>query len=243
VFRKFARALPIFFLTIAAAVAVLAAPAGFYLLWHAHPAAWPQELLKYQVLAGALVALFAAGLATTGVLLTICNQRLTTNRQIAAQASEQAKARRISQKQVASAFIGEIGALLEDFKEVPIRETVARTLRTIESGTGRVRVETINLGDAPPRYYAGNPGNIGLFAPPLPEQLARFYGYYGQIQHHLKRFTAIVEESTRIGMHPQTVSPEQVTSLLKDALGRIDAAREIGGNLLDQLGAIRDDIS
>lgn len=88
----------------AACVGLLAPVAAFVFFRRAYAHIWLTELQKYQALAGAFVALFAASLGTLGVLLNIRTQRLNTDRQISAQRLEQDRARLIARQQVASAF-------------------------------------------------------------------------------------------------------------------------------------------
>jgi hypothetical protein len=57
-------------LVAAALIGLLVPPAAFFLLHDAYPLTWLAELKNVQTLAGALVALFAASLATTPLVIT-----------------------------------------------------------------------------------------------------------------------------------------------------------------------------
>ena len=77
-------------LVVAIITGLSAAPTAAILFWHTYSLTWEIELQKYQTLAGGLITLFAASLATTGVLLTIAAQR-----------REQRRSRLISRQQTA----------------------------------------------------------------------------------------------------------------------------------------------
>jgi hypothetical protein len=57
-----------------AALGLLAPVVTFLFFQHAYPDAWLTELQKYQALAGAFVALFAASLGSLGLLLNVRTQ-------------------------------------------------------------------------------------------------------------------------------------------------------------------------
>ena len=94
---------------------------AFLFFRHAYPDMWLIELQKYQALAGAFVALFAASLGTLGLLLNVRTQRRNTENQIAAQRREQDRARLIERQQVASAFIPEISVFIETTEAEGVR--------------------------------------------------------------------------------------------------------------------------
>jgi hypothetical protein len=139
----------------AACVGLLAAVAAF-VFRHAYAHIWLTELQKYQALAGASVALFAASLGTVGVLLKIRTHRLNTDRQISAQRLEQDRARLIARQQVASAFIGKISVFIEATDAEGVRPTLIKTLNDLNNSVGKVEVTTVRPA-APTTYYLSSP--------------------------------------------------------------------------------------
>lgn len=236
-------------LAIGAAVAVGfgAAPAGFLLLRHSFPVTWPEELPRYQVLAGALVALFAASLGMVGVSLTIRTQRLNVSRQLESQRKEQERARRLTHKQVAAALIGEIAVLVEELQHELVRPVITNALRDIENGSGLVSVSTVRIGGKLPRYFENNPGNVGLFPNPIPEDLTRFYSRFEALVLELNRYSDVAEDFAHALASPQTavariplMTSDQVVYLLRGVLAKIDFCIERGRALIRELETIRD---
>lgn len=235
-------------LVIGAAVVVGfgAAPAGLFLLWRTYPTAWPEELQHFQALAGAFVALFAASLGIVGVVLTIRTQRLNVDRQLDAQRKEQGRARGLSRRQVAAAFIGEITVLVEELQHEMVRPALTTALRAVEGGSGPVPVTTVRMGGKLGRYFDSNPGNVGLFPNPVPENLTRFYSRFEAIELDLDRYSEFAEAVARAlsSPHGEPVSggmtPEQVIYLLRTVLKHIEFCLGFGSALIKDLELIRD---
>jgi hypothetical protein len=232
-------------LVIAAAVAVGfgAAPAGFFLLWRSYPTTWPEELQHFQALAGGLVALFAASLGVVGVALTIRAQRLNVDRQLDAQRKEQDRARGLARRQVAAAFIGEIAVLVEELQHEMVRPVLTTALRNIESGAGPVPVTTVRIGGKFGRYFDSNPGNVGLFPNPVPENLTRFYSRFEAIKLDLDRYSDFAEGFARApssGVFSGGMTPQQVIDLLHTVLRQIDFCIGSGSALIKELELFRD---
>lgn len=189
-------------------VALLAGPTAFVALWQSAPGKLPDELTKYQSLAGALTALFAAGLAGIGVWLNIAAQNANTSRQgetqrelsasqIGAQrlaterqldaAEARARADRdeqrrvagyerfLAQQQLASGFLGELGAILAVLHDRLPRTTFSQIAQYLRD-TGKVMKFNLHVGVDLGVIFRANAGAIGLLPVPLPAMLAQFYG-------------------------------------------------------------------
>ncbi len=169
-------------LVVAIIIGLSAAPAAAFFLWYTHQlTSWQIELEKFQTLVGALVALLAASLATTGVLLTIMAQR-----------REQRRSRLIARQQVASAFIGEIAVIREELAHELVGPVLKKGLHDIQTGKGKVHVNTVRLLTHP-RYYNNNPGNVGLFSNMLPQELTRFYSRLEAFAVYLDTYSTAAE--------------------------------------------------
>jgi hypothetical protein len=216
-------------LVVAIIIGLSAAPAASFFLWHTYPLTWQAELAKFQTLAGALVALLAASLATTGVLLTIMTQR-----------REQRRSRLISRQHVASAFIGEITVILEEVAHELVEPVLRKTLHDVQMGTGKVQVTTVRLLGRP-QYYNNNPGNVGLFPNLLPQELTRFYSRLEAFSTCLDRYSAAAEHVATQGTLPPTTSTQWILYSVKDALKNLDFLLERGRKLVKELEAIRNE--
>ena len=72
-------------ITLAIAIAIVAGPAGIGALLYLSSTPWLTTLKDFQSLAGGMFALSTAGLALSGVLITLNSQRRNLDRQLAAQ--------------------------------------------------------------------------------------------------------------------------------------------------------------
>ncbi len=227
------------FLVVAALVAFMAAPVAALLFWHWFPTTWPDELPKYQALFGALIALFTAGLASIGVALTIWNQRHIVANQLAAHRREQDRARSLVRQQIASAFIGEIGVIIEELKHELLRPVLEKTLHDIETApAGTVRVTTARIGKNLSRYYESSPANVGLFPDSIPEELTRFYSTVEEVKLDLECYCDAVKAYTDEGKVKMGVP--QVIYVLKKSLSNIDICLKSGHSIINNLKLIRD---
>jgi hypothetical protein len=222
----------------AAGIGLLAPIAAFLLFQHTYRDTWSTELQKYQALAGAFVALFAASLGTLGVLLNIRTQRRNTDRQISAQRREQDRGRFIARQQVASAFIGEISVFIEATEGEGVRPTLIKTLNDVDSGIDKVEVTTVRLS-APMTYYLSSPGNVGLFPHEIPEELTRFYNRAAMVQSDLEKCASAAEQIAVHGKLPATTNMDWIVYSLKRALTNLDLCLEGGRSLVRELGEIR----
>jgi len=231
---------------VAIAVGIGAAPAGWFLLWQTYPGTWVQELARYQALAGALIALNAASIGMIGVLLTIRTQRLNVERQLAAQRREQDRARELARKQVAAAFIGEIATVIQELRHEWVRPALVSAVSQMQSGMGPRAVTTVRIGGEFARYYNSDPGNVGLFPNPIPENLTRFYSRFEAIKLELDRYSDLTEGIWRTLSSQAAVAPipqmttDQVIRLLRSVLENIDTCLQLGPALTRELEAIRD---
>jgi hypothetical protein len=214
-------------LVIAIIIGLSAAPAAAFFLWYTCPLTWQIELEKFQTLAGALVALLAASLATTGVLLTIMAQR-----------REQRRSRLIARQHVASAFIGEITVILEELAHDLVAPVLRKTLHDIQTGSGKVQVTTVRLSTNP-RYYNNNPGNVGVFPDILPQELTRFYSRLEAFSASLNTYSTAAEHVLTQDTLPPTTSTAWILYSIKDALKNLDFLLERSPKLITELEAIR----
>jgi hypothetical protein len=227
------------FLVVAAICGLLVAPVLFLYLYHTFPDTWWTEFVKIQALAGASVALFAASLGTIGVLLTIWYQKRNLEKQLRAQRSEQDRSRTIQRQHVASAFIGEIDVIVEELDHELVGPILKKSLLDIETSVGKVPVTTVRL-TSNPRYYYNNPGNVGLFANRLSQELTRFYSRLDAFSGCLDRYSVAAEHGAAEGKLPATTSTEWVIYIIRDALRHLDFLLEHGRMLVTELEVIRD---
>lgn len=216
-------------LVVAIIIGLSAAPAAAFFLWYTRPLTWQVELEKFQTLAGALVALLAASLATTGVLLTIMAQR-----------REQRRSRLIARQHVASAFIGEITVILEELAHELVGPVLTKTLHDIETGVGKVQVTTVRLSTNP-RYYNNNPGNVGVFPNLLPQELTRFYGRLEAFSASLNTYSTAAEHVATQDILPPTTSTAWIIYSIKDALKNLNFLLVRGRKLITDLETIRNE--
>jgi hypothetical protein len=214
-------------LVVAIIIGLSAAPAAAIFLWYSHPLTWRLELEKFQTLAGALVALLAASLATTGVLLTIMAQR-----------REQHRSRLIARQHVASAFIGEITVILEELAHELVGPVLTKALHDIETGTGKVQVTTVRLL-ANPRYYNNNPDNVGVLPNLLPQELTRFYSRLEALSASLNTYSTAAEHVVTQDTLPPTTSTAWTVYTIKDALKNLNFLLARGPKLITALEIIR----
>jgi hypothetical protein len=182
-----------------------------------------------QTLVGALVALLAASLATTGVLLTIMAQR-----------REQWRSRLIARQQVASAFIGEITVIREELAHELVGPVLKKALHDVETGKRKVQVNTVRLLTNP-RYYNNNPGNVGLFSNMLPQELTRFYSRLEAFAVYLDTYSIAAEYAATHNALPPTTSTDWILYMINDALKNLDFLLEGGRKLIAELEAIRNE--
>jgi hypothetical protein len=235
------------FICASVAVGFGAAPISLALLLHFYPATWPEELQHYQALAGALVALFAASLGIAGVLLTIRNQRSNVLRQIEAQRQERIRERDLARRQVASAFIGEIETLIQEIQDPFIRPALITALDSVKSGPGLVRVATVRIAGRFTPIFDSNPGNVGLFPTPIPENLARLYSRFEAIRVNLDHYSDAAEAVAQRLASPDAppslslpMTATQITILLRGVLVDLSDCVISGTDLMRELATIRD---
>jgi hypothetical protein len=226
-------------LVLAAVIGLAAAPVAFLVFWYSFPTTWLIELPKYQALFGALIALFAASLASVGVAVTIWNQRLIVARQLAAQRQEQDLARGLTRQQIASAFIGEIAVILDELRHEFLRPVLETTVRNMELSEGQeIRVSTVRIGRHLGRYFDSNPGNVGLFPSAISEGLTRFYATLEEIRLDLDWYSSAIESNTK--NETPLMSGQQILALIWKILREIDECLQSGPTLIEGLRVIRD---
>jgi hypothetical protein len=227
-------------LFVLAAVAGLATPAllAFLLSTNRVPAPLLGILQQYQVLSGALIALFAASLASIGVALTMWNQRIIAAQQLDAQHQQDALALTITRQQIASAFIGEIEVILDELQHPGVKPVLVAAKTTIESDVGTVLVGTVRIDTHFGKYFDGNPGNVGIFPSRISEGLTRFYTTLETIRMGAGWYSRAVDLHTTEGKLLMT--PQQMFALLTEIINRIDFCLQSGPIILQQLREIRD---
>jgi hypothetical protein len=196
-----------------------------------------------------LVTLFAAGLALAGVWLTVTAQTQNVANQLKAQreqfSSELAERRAteeravvLRQRQVASAFIGEITVIMAafrgpDWRDVPnkalqdlerMQETATPTLRlTVSRPTGDYAI-----------FFRANAAEVGQFPQPVPQKLLMFYRVYTQLQDNLAQISRASDEDFT---HMEVPSVEHA---LRDQLQQLDSLEQVGRELIPLLQKIAD---
>lgn len=195
-----------FVLGAAIAMALLVAPVSLLVLWRSDPLHLLENIAKFQTLVGAGAALFAAGLAATGVWFNVTAQNANARRQLDAQrttTAEQIVAQRESierqlrqaearaqadrddqrrtaalerfhvQQQLASGFMGEIGAVLGLLQR---RKTLFTQIARQVRASNKIGKFHLHVGVDFAVIYRANAASIGLLPVPLPGQVVSFYG-------------------------------------------------------------------
>jgi hypothetical protein len=219
-------------LFVAAVIAVLTAPTMCIVLYRAHPETWPAELKEYQALGGALVALSAAGLTTIGILLSIKSQRDNLQKQLADQHTQQDRARLRERQRVASAFAGEISNMISILGDDSVRQHLNGTLEGLKAHPGPVQGVRIFVKA---RYYEANPGNVGLFPHPLPQQLVEFYNRLEGLILYYERYNAAAIASTTDLSEARLV---ELHFRINSVLQSLDPCITVGKTVLTQLQGI-----
>lgn len=226
------------FFVVAAGVAFLAAPAAALVFWLLFPATWPAELPKYQPLFAALVALFAAGLASFGVALTIWNRRQIFDKQLAAQRLEQDRSRSLAKQQIASAFVGEIEVIIAELKDPALRLPLEQALYEVENRPlGPNQCVAVSIGKKLSRYYESNPANAGLFPGRVCEALTKFYSTIEEIKFDLDLYC---DHGVTVGSEKLHLSNNQLRDLLRKILSKINICLKSGSSIAENLKLIRD---
>jgi hypothetical protein len=119
---------------------------------------------------GALI--FAASLALIGTVLTRWNQRIISNRQIAAKRREEELALHPTKQQIASAFIGEIDVIVNELHDESLRPAIENALHALEARAGKVEmsVSASTLGNCSTTVQL----SLDYFPAPFPKGLSGF---------------------------------------------------------------------
>jgi hypothetical protein len=226
-----------------AAVAGLATPAllAFLLSTERVPAPLLGILQQYPVLSGALIALFAASLASIGAALTMWNQRIIAAQQLDAQRQQDTLARALMKKQIASAFIGEIEVILDELRHPGLKPVLVEAKTAIQSRAEEttVQVNTVRIDKHLGYFSTANPGNVGIFPSQISEELTRFYTTLETIRTSTDWYSRAVDLFTAEGKH--LMGPRQMLGLLNDIIKNIDfCLQQSGPVILRQLREIRD---
>jgi hypothetical protein len=226
---------------------VVAVPIILLAFFRYSPDRWRETLHQYQNVVGSFVALFAAGLALVGVLITVSVQKENTDRQLVTQREQfdrelreqratEDRTQAMRQRQVASGFVGEINVILARFRSPIWRQNATKALDDLKLGqlTGAdkvdLRVSTPTAEYA--TFFRANSGEIGRFPQPIPQDLLLFYGYYINIEDNLKMLSEASKENFA---HTDAAAVEL---LLKDQLDSLDALEKRGAALITQLQKI-----
>jgi hypothetical protein len=225
---------------------VVVALSGLLALFKYSPDPWLRTLHEYQSVVGSLVTLFAAGIALLGVWLTVSAQTKNTDRQLTEQREQfrdELRARRaaedrgrtIRRRQIASAFIGEIGVITARFRTPEWRDTaiIALDIAKRVQGTGVPEALTMNAPTVDyAMFFRSNSAEVGEFQQPLPEQLLLFYGYYTVLEENLKFLADAYLENFK---HTDVAT---VRRLLENQVTTLDSLETTGATLIPELQKI-----
>jgi hypothetical protein len=205
-------------LVFAGAVAFGTAPVlAFFLLYGNWPQ-WRPVLKEHQPLTAGLAALFAAGLATFGVLLSNANQRELSERQTV-----------LHQSQIASAFLGEILIIADQLPSLRAnwRQQVENLKRMTDE---KVPLTDLEIPGADHTIvYRANSAEVGQFASPISVNLTALYGMY----------INVLNIATHLQTHPDLTRAQKIT-VLEGGVRMLDNSIALAPVVSKQLQEIRD---
>jgi hypothetical protein len=206
---------------------------GLVTFWYRFPG-WPDDLPKYETFLGALM--FAASLALIGAVLTSWNQRIISNRQVAAERRRQELALRPKKRQIASEFIGEIDVIALHHES--LRSAIENALRTLETRTGKVAIEGLDIREHVGRHFDHSPAEFRLLPRTISKELTLFYATVREMESDLEWYSRAIE--AYVNQRIRLMNPGQMIRLLKKILGKIDSSSRLRRTFLEGLKEVRD---
>ena len=190
-------------------------------------------LSEFQVLIAGFLAVAAAFVALAGVRYQIRAQTEQFQADIHNRRRSELRAEARQRQQSASAFVGEISAILESFRDPSWLDRPRDTITQIEHARlAGAKSLTVSMSDpitdlAP--YFHANPAAVGEFPTPIPQQLLVFYGLYAQLQDNVRAMsTAYVQRRT----------PAEVETELKAQIDELRTLKTAANVLIPQLQKI-----
>jgi hypothetical protein len=206
---------------------------GLVTFWYRFPG-WPDDLPKYETLLGALM--LAASLALIGAVLTSWNQRVISNRQVAAARRRRELALRPKKRQIASEFIGETDVIALHHES--LRSAIENALRTLETRTGKVAIEGLHIREHVGRRFDHSPAEFRLLPRTISKELTLFYATVRELESDLEWYSHAIE--AYVNQRIRLMNPGQMIRLLKKILGKIDSSSRLRCALVEGLKEIRD---
>jgi hypothetical protein len=216
-----------------AAITGLVPTLGLLTFWDRFPGC-PDDLPKYQTILGSPI--LAASLALIGAALTSWNQQMISARQLGAQRREQDRALSLERQQIASAFIGEIDIILNEFHEF-LRPAIEKALGVIEAGGEQVEADVVRIDKHLGRLFENSPTRVRLLPKPLSGELMRFYYLVEETRMDIDWYYRDIEIYSNQRVKLMTLM--QLARLLKQILAKLNSCDNLGRTLLGELKKIR----
>jgi hypothetical protein len=216
-----------------AAITGLVPTLGLLTFWDRFPGC-PDDLPKYQTILGSPI--LAASLALIGAALTSWNQQMISARQLGAQRREQDRALSLERQQIASAFIGEIDIILNEFHEF-LRPAIEKALGVMEAGGEQVEADVVRIDKHLGRLFENSPTRVRLLPKPLSGELMRFYYLVEETRMDIDWYYRDIEIYSNQRVKLMTLM--QLARLLKQILAKLNSCDNLGRTLLGELKKIR----
>jgi hypothetical protein len=236
------------FMLLAIILAVLALPTVIFIVIRNCRGSWQWILKEHQTFAGSLVTLFAAGLAVAGVLLTAANQTSNIDKQLRAQKDQidrqNAQVERraaydeaLHNKQVASAFLGEVTIIKDGLAGAEWRKKIDDLLAKMDAvpKTSGATLLQVVVSQPPPDfavYFRSNTQEIGRLPLPLPQKILMFYAVYSVLEDTIAKVNSASRENFA------HMDPPNVRLALTTEIKQLDALQEYGTELQSLLQKI-----
>ena len=203
--------------------------------WYRFPS-WLDDFSRYETLLGALM--FAASLALIGAILTSWNQRIVSNRQIAAKRREEELALRPRKQQIASAFIREIDVIVNELHNDSLRPAIENALCALDARTGKVEIEGVRIRKRVKKFFDHNPAEFRVLPGTISKGLTRFYAIVRETDADLEWCSRAVEAYANQRVRLMNVG--QMIRLLRKSLDKIDLLSRLRPTLIAGLKEIQD---
>ena len=216
-----------------AAITGLVPTLGLLTFWDRFPGC-PDDLPKYQTILGSPI--LAASLALIGAALTSWNRQMISARQLGAQRREQDRALSLERQQIASAFIGEIDIILNEFHEF-LRPAIEKALGVMKAGGEQVEADVVRIDKHLGRLFENSPTRVRLLPKPLSGELMRFYYLVEETRMDIDWYYRDIEIYSNQRVKLMTLM--QLARLLKQILAKLNSCDNLGRTLLGELKKIR----
>jgi hypothetical protein len=229
-------------LVFAIACSLAVGPTFLLALAYLFPDSWRRTLREYQTLAGSLVTMFAAGLALTGVWMTVSTQTKNIEMEFAERRAMEDRTEAMHRSQIASAFVGEITVIVSVFRGEDWSRVAQRALDDLHnfkraSQTGNATTLRLAVSRPAPDYatfFRANAHEVGQFPQPIPQNLLMFYGIYTQLQDNLMQISRASDNDFN---HMDAPSVEAALTLQLEQLHSLEG---FGAVLIPELQKVAD---